>query len=500
MICIPIVASTAEEALRDLERAEQTADMTELRLDLLPRDVWATLLQKKKKPCIMTLRPEREGGHFRHDESTRIALFESLLEYNPDFIDLEWDTPPHPMESLLKRKSERTGLIVSYHNMIETPQDLEDVLKRVISRGGDVVKIVTQANDLGDNVRILNLFRKQPGRMIAFCMGPFGTPSRILTLRSGGFLTFGTLTPGKTSAAGQLTAGDLRHVYRAHQIGERTRVFGLIGDPVGHSLSPIIHNAAFQALDLDAVYVPLRVRDVDRLLWILEEIGVEGVSVTIPHKQRIVPLLNDTDEEARRLDAVNTVYRQDGQWLGTNTDADGAWKALGLQGIDHLQHKRWTILGAGGVARAVAYSAGVHGSPMSLTVVGRNQERVMGLLDHVRAIFSFPVSGVIYPGGDVNDLVHATDILVNATPVGMAPAVDETPIPPHLIEPHHVVFDTVYHPMQTRLLREARDRGAKTCSGFWMFLYQGAAQFERWTGQKAPFGLMEQRARERLAS
>ena len=256
MICIPIVASTKEEALRDLERAERAADMTELRLDLLPRDAWVTLLQRKKKPCIMTLRPEREGGRFRHDESTRIALLESLLEYNPDFIDLEWDTPPHLTGSLLKRKSERTGLIVSYHNMTETPQDLEDVLTRVISRGGDVVKIVTQANDLVDNVRMLNLLRKRSGHMIAFCMGPFGTPSRILTLRSGGFLTFGSLTPEKTSAAGQLTARDMKHVYRAHQIGPRTRVFGLIGDPVGHSLSPIIHNAAFQTLDLNAVYVP----------------------------------------------------------------------------------------------------------------------------------------------------------------------------------------------------------------------------------------------------
>ena len=499
MICIPIVAPTTEEALRDMERAEHTVDMTELRLDVLPRDAWIPLLQRRQKPCIVTLRPEREGGHFRQEEGTRIALLESLLRFTPDFIDLEWDTPPDLMGSLLRKKSEKTGVIVSYHNVTETPQNLEDVLKKVTSRGGDVAKIVTQATDLADNAQLLGLCRKRTGQIIAFCMGSFGIPSRILTLRSGGFLTFGTLSPEKASAPGQLPARDLRDTYRVHQIGRDTRVFGLIGDPIAHSLSPVIHNGAFQSLGLDAVYLPLRVRVLDRLLWILEEMGVEGLSVTIPHKERIVPLLDEADVEATKMGAVNTVYHRDGQWLGTNTDAYGAWRALTMETTD-LRHKRWMIIGAGGAARAVAYSAGLHGRPTSLTVVGRNQERVMGLLDHVRNIVNVPVSGVVYPGGDLRGPLHATDIVVNATPVGMAPAVDETPIPPDLIEPHHVVFDTVYHPMETRLLREARQRGAETRSGFQMFLYQGAAQFEHWTRQKAPLELMAKKAQERLTS
>jgi shikimate dehydrogenase len=289
----------------------------------------------------------------------------------------------------------------------------------------------------------------------------------------------------------------LKGIYRVHQITPGTRVFGLIGDPVSHSLSPNIHNAAFKAVGYDGVYVPFQVRNIGNLVQELGSLGGEGFSVTIPHKERIITLLGEVDEESRRMGAVNTVYRHDGQWFGANTDVYGAWRALEETGID-LRGKRWTIAGAGGVARAVACGVGTHGRPKSLTVLGRTRERLERFLVDFRRISSFPVRGEDLMKIDLEKVLEETDILVNGTPVGMAPAVDETPIPSHLLKPGHLVFDTIYNPIETRLLRDARKRGCRTVSGFQMFLYQGAAQFERWTGQSAPLSLMEERARAGL--
>ena len=497
MIAIPVVASTKAEALDNMERAEKMADLIEIRLDLLPREAWIPLLKRNEKPSIVTLRPTRQGGHFQGEEALRIRLLDEVLCHHPDFIDLEWDTPPDLIGSLKRRKGERTGLIISYHNFTETPPDLEIIAKEVISRGGDISKIVTQANCLADNVRILRLMGKRQGKMIAFCMGPFGTPSRILTLRAGGTMTFGALGLGKETAPGQIPASELREIYRVDQIHPGTRVFGLIGNPVSHSLSPHIHNAAFESEGCDAIYVPFQVSDVGNLIHDFGSIGVEGLSVTIPHKGHVIPLLDGVGEEARMMRAVNTVYRRDGQWLGTNTDVNGVHKALETSGID-FQKKRWTIIGAGGVARAVAYTAAVYGRPKSLTVLGRTRQRVEGMLRDMRDISPFPVAGAILAETNLRRVLEEADILVNGTPLGMSPKVEETPIPSDVLHSRQLVFDTIYNPMETRLLKEAKERGCQTISGFQMFLYQGAAQFELWTGKTAPLPLMEQKARERL--
>ena len=497
MIAIPVVASTSHEALANMERAEETADLIEIRLDLLPQDAWRPLLRRRKKPFIVTLRPTRQGGRFEGEERRRLGLLEEALCHRPAFVDLEWDTPPELIGSLLRKKAESTGLIVSYHHLSETPSDLEVITKKVTSLGGNFSKIVTQATCFADNARILRLVENHKGKMAAFCMGSFGMPSRILTLRVGGTMTFGSLGSGKESAPGQIPARILKEVYRVDQIRPETHVLGLIGNPVSHSLSPDIHNAAFQSEGCDAVYVPFQVADVTNLFRDMESIGVEGFSVTIPHKEEIVSLLDDVDEVARMMKAVNTVYRNDGRWLGTNTDVNGIQKALETSGTD-FRERRWTIIGAGGVARAIAYTATAYGRPRSLTVLGRTRQRLEGLLHDLKAASHFPLTGATLPETDLREILQKTDILVNGTPVGMLPRVDETPIPAHLLQSEHLVFDTVYNPMETRLLREARARGCQTISGLRMFLHQGAAQFERWTGKTAPLALMEQKARERL--
>ncbi|UCD72149.1 MAG: shikimate dehydrogenase [Syntrophobacterales bacterium] len=497
MICIPIVASTEQDALITMEGAESAADVIEVRLDLLPREVWTPLLKRRGKPSIVTLRPERQGGQFNGEEAERIRLLGETLAFNPSFIDVEWDTPSHLISSLLRKKGEKTTVILSYHNFEETPDNLEAILRKVNPRGGDLVKIVTHAKVFEDNMRILRFVENNAGKTIAFCMGPLGLSSRVLTLRYGGLMTFGSLEKGKESAPGQIPSRDLREIYRVHQIHRDTRVFGLLGDPVFQSLSPIIHNSAFQALGCDAVYIPFQVRSLETLLPVFLSMAVEGFSVTIPHKERIIPHLDGVDDKAKAMGAVNTVYRRDGRWLGTNTDGDGAWRAL-EEACGNLSKKRWAILGAGGAARAVAYSAGMLGCPRSLTFLGRTQERLEGLLWDMGRMFSFPVAGFILAETDLGKVFNEIDVIVNCTPIGMFPRLDETPIPSPLLRPSHLVFDTVYNPLETRLLREARVRGCRTISGLQMFLQQAVAQFELWTGKSAPLPLMEAKARERL--
>jgi shikimate dehydrogenase len=217
----------------------------------------------------------------------------------------------------------------------------------------------------------------------------------------------------------------------------------------------------------------------------------------MPHKEQILDHLNGVDVESGRMRAVNTVYRQNGQWLGTNTDVYGAWKALEGAGAE-VQGKRWTILGAGGVARAVACGVVSRGKPSALTVLGRTPKRLDRFLEDLRQVCTCPIRGAILEETDLGEVLDEAEILVNGTPVGMIPEVDRTPIPINLLNSHHLVFDTIYNPVETKLLREAKERGCRTVSGLTMFLHQGAAQFERWTGTKAPFSIMEQKARARL--
>jgi 3-dehydroquinate dehydratase / shikimate dehydrogenase len=498
MICISIVAQTSGEAHFRLEEAERIADVIELRLDLLPCEVWRDLLRKEGKPRIVTLRPLRQGGRFAKTEEERVRFLEEMLAFRPAYLDLEWDTPSHLVCKLIRKKREKTRIITSYHHLENTPVDLEEIWKKVSGVGGDLVKIVTLARTLSDNVRILELVRSHPGRTIGFCMGTIGLPSRILTLRFGGLLTYGSLAAGAESAPGQIPALDLKVLYRVKEISPNTSIYGLLGNPVSHALSPLIHNTAFQALGCDAVYIPFESPDLERLVPSLQSIGVQGLSVTIPHKEAVIPLLHDVDEKARSMGAVNTIYWNGQRWAGTNTDYFGAWGAIEESGA-RVRSRRWAILGTGGAARAVAFGAGRFGDPKSLTFVGRTPGRVDSIVKDIGRLFNFSVTGLTFPKAEFGGAMDRADIIVNCTPVGMAPGVDRVPISAGLLARDRIVFDTVYNPMETALLREARLRGCRTVSGLRMLLLQGAAQFELWTGEKAPVSLMEQMAIERLS-
>jgi shikimate dehydrogenase len=256
------------------------------------------------------------------------------------------------------------------------------------------------------------------------------------------------------------------------KINQHTDLYGVLGYPLSHSLSPALHNTAFSVTGLNAVYLAFETRDIDRCLQGMRGLGIKGMSVTLPHKSAVIPLLDEVDDRAKAIGAVNTIVNRGGRLIGYNTDAHGALHAL--EEKTQLTGKTAVVIGAGGAARAIGFilrEKGVH-----LTVVNRSRERGKALA-HALACPFIPLDGL----GE-----RTADILIHATSVGMMPHTDACLVPEHFLKPAMVVMDIIYHPMETRLLRMARDRGCETVSGLGMFIHQGAEQFRLWTGLAAP--------------
>lgn len=496
MICIPVIANTVDDVLRDMAEASQFADIIELRLDYIKNPDLKRILKRRTKPVIVTNRPTREGGKFDGSEEERIALLKLAIQLQADFIDVEHDSIQHINRDTEPRvPASKTKLIVSYHNFRETPGDLTDIYQKLNHCGADIVKIVTYANTITDNIKIYRLLQQAQAPLISFCMGEYGIISRILYKRFGSYLTFSSLQKGKESAPGQINIHELFHVYRALRQEKDTAIYGLIGNPISHSISPIIHNTLFREMNLNSIYVPFKVDNIADFIREFRELDIKGYSVTIPHKESVVNHLNAIDPMAKKIGAVNTIVNKDGQLIGYNTDCKAAIQALediiqvSATGIknDCLKGRLVTLLGAGGVARAIAFGLQERGA--QITIVNRNYERAQSLAQDVGCI-----------SREFDNLPGIkTDILINATPVGMFPVVSETPIDKDRLKPNMIVFDTIYNPIETRLLREAKTQGCKIVGGLPMFINQAAAQFELWTGVTPPPELIRKIAYKKLA-
>jgi len=276
-------------------------------------------------------------------------------------------------------------------------------------------------------------------------------------------------------------------------ISGKTKICGLIGDPVEHTMSPAMHNAAYQKLGLDYIYLPFRVKPEQLAQAVdgLRALNVRGFNVTIPHKVSVIPLLDGLDPLAEKIGAVNTVVNNDGELRGYNTDSAGFLKALLENGIEP-EGKKIVVLGAGGASRAITYA--LAGKGAQLTVLNRQLE-LDWAEDIARLIHKdLDKEVMVMELGRLAEALEGADILVNATSVGMSPAVEESPVPAQLLRPGLVVFDIVYNPIITRLLRDAGLAGARTIGGVDMLAWQGALAFEKWTGQTAPVDLMRQEA------
>ncbi len=491
MLCIPITANTNQEALQDIQKAVELADIIEVRLDYIEQpDLKELLRWRASKPIIATCRPTRESGRFDGTEEVRLGILQEALRLGADFIDVEHDSIQQLHLPQTQRKSK---VIVSYHNFKETPSDLSQIYERLSNTPADIVKIVTTAKDLLDNVKLFGLLeeanrlvQKGEGKpLIAFCMGELGYISRVLAPKYGSYLTFGSLVAGKESAPGQLTAREMLDVYHIKNINRDTAIYGLIGNPVSHSLGPYIHNTAFRELGIDAVYLAFKVENLKEFVLGFRSLNVQGYSVTIPHKEAIVPLLDGLDPLAREIGAVNTVVNRNGSLIGHNTDSTAALREL-EEAIGELKGKKVTLIGAGGAARAIAF--GLKKKDVKITLINRTEDRAKRLAQEL---------GCHYRKLDEMNQIDG-EVLINTTSVGMYPKTDATPVPPEALRPGTCVFDIVYNPLQTRLLKEAALRGCRTLDGLKMFLYQAVQQFELWTGRPAPLELMERVVRERL--
>lgn len=475
-LVIQVVAcSTTDEMRRAYLAADRRADIVELRLDAL-KDLDRIsgidrVLEARGKPKLVTVRSRQQGG--AAPQQAREPLLRRALAGGVEYLDLEFDDRDRPLLS----GGGKARRVLSHHDLSGTPSDLRALEARMRSiAGGALLKIVTLADAPGDNLRIRDLLKSaERGSLIAFCAGPKGVPSRILAPSWGSAAIYAPLRRATATAPGQVALEDLFDLYRIDRIGPRTRLLGVLGSPIAHSLSPLIHNAALRALDLDCVYLPFEATTVGEFLPLASELRVNGLSVTLPHKERILPYLDGLDEVARGVGAVNTVVKVWNRLEGLNTDVEAALAPLRRR--MRLRDARVAVMGAGGAARALVYGLRREGS--RVTLFNRTASRGRAL---ARALGARHL-----PWPRLRRF--ACDLLINATSAGMEPETDRTPIPPSWVAAP-LVYDIIYNPRKTLFLRQAREGGAEVIDGTEMFVAQAEAQFRLFTRKEAPAGLM----------
>ncbi len=484
MICVSVGRGRHQDLISQHQQlVERGAELVELRVDYIPRQVnIRRLLENRPGPVVITCRRESDGGKYNGDEAERQMLLRTAITEGADYIDLEEDIA----EGI--PRFGKTKRIISLHNFRQTPDDLEQIHQRMAALDADIVKLATMANQPGDNLRMLQLVRDAKVPTIGICMGEMGIPSRILAGKFGAPFTYATFSPERTLAPGQLSFREMVDVYRYDQIGPQTKVYGVIADPVGHSMSPLFHNTAFGYQKIDAVYVPLRVprEHLDEFFETASQWDLRGLSVTIPHKQAVLDKLTAIDAAVQGIEAANTIVLDGDQLSGYNTDCQAAMDsldaALGIDdsGDDPLQGKNALLLGAGGVAKAITY--GLRKRGMHVTIASRTLERSQQLAEQ------FDCKAVEWDHR--HGVSSNVNVLVNCTPVGMHPNVDDTPFDKHHLKPSMLVFDTVYNPERTLLVKNAREQNSKVVTGVEMFVRQAALQFKLFTSHEAPLKQM----------
>jgi 3-dehydroquinate dehydratase/shikimate dehydrogenase len=454
---------------------EQGAELVELRLDYIDGPVsLKRLLADRPGPVIVTCRRQADGGRWTGSEADRQLLLRQAIVDGVEYIDLEED-----IAGSVPRFG-KTQRIVSLHDFRRTPENLETLHARMCGLNPDIVKLATMANHPSDNFRMLKLIQASKIPTAGMCMGDIGAPSRVLCGKFGAPFTYATFSLERVLAPGQLSFQQMTEVYHYNQLNAESAVYGVMADPVGHSLSPQLHNAALQQAGINAVYVPFRVPapDLDGFLANVPEYGIRGLSVTIPHKESVLKHLTKIDGAVKAVGAANTLIFDGAEILGFNTDyraaMDSLEQAVGMEadGPNKLKGRTALILGAGGAAKAIA--AGLKRREANVVVTGRTLARAQQLAERTdcKAIEWHARHNV------------AADILVNCTPVGMHPNVDESPFDKRELKPSMVVFDTVYNPENTLLVKDARSRSCTIVTGVEMFVRQAALQFQLFTGKE----------------
>lgn len=483
MICVSIARGRHKQVMAEHRHlVEQGAQLVEIRLDYIRRQInMQRLLRDRLSPVIATCRRTEDQGKWEGTEEARLMLLRSAIADGVEYIDLEAD-----IADMIPRYG-KTQRIISMHNFRETPENLEEIHRRLAGQDADIVKLATMAHDPHDNVRMLQLVRASHIPTIGICMGEIGTPSRILAGKFGAPFTYATFHHERALAPGQLSFQQMRDIYRCDNINTDTKVYGVVADPIGHNLTAVVHNAAFRALGTNSVCVPFRIprEHLSGFLQDCRELDIAGLVVARPHRESIIHKLSKLDKAAESIDAVNSVaVRPDGTMVGYNTEYRaaimGLIKAGGIPSDQALHGKQVLVLGAGSIATSIVY--GLRHAGAEVTIASRTLARAQDLAE------KHECQAVEW---DKRHAVKA-DMLVNCTPVGMHPDVDESPYSAGQIKRNWIVVDAVYNPEQTLLVKEARNRGCKVVTGHDLFICQAALQFKLFTEQNPPWDHMRQ--------
>ena len=471
---VQTVTASDMAALRR-ERDEATdADLVELRLDFVADLDVAGALRDRRKPVIVTCRPVWEGGQFDGPEELRRQIINEAVALGADFVDVERKAEWRP-----EPQSSKTALILSDHDFTGVPDDVAARVDAMRRERPSIVKISAMPQCAADNLRLRDAARAQPSTVV-IGMGPFGRITRALPSAFGSCWTY-----AGTAAPGQYSARELASQFRVREVGPATQIFAVTGRPLDHSASPVMHSAAFRALGLDAVYVPLQATSPADALAVADDLKMRGLSVTSPLK-RGWPITLD-DEASRELGTVNTLKREAGAWLGRNVDGDGFLDAFDARGIS-LGGLRAVVLGAGGAARAVGRALKSRGC--RVTISARRHEEAVRLAQALRIEAAqaehWPPEG-------------KWDVLINATSAGTWPDVDTRPLIDSKVSAR-IVYDLVYNPDDTALLRDSRAQGALTIGGLEMLVGQAVRQSEWWTGRMPSPAVMTEAARAWIAA
>ena len=478
-ICGVVAASTAVEMAAGIRSVLRETPTVELRLDWLASNSerfkllrWVREHHPQGAVFLVTCRRKGAGGRFAGSIDDQLYGLIQAREAGCQWCDIEVETLRKLPGQSAREYSIPPRIMLSVHDFQRTPE-LTKSIHLSSHSGVDAIKIAAHARTIEDSVRLLRWARRSKD-CIAVPMGEIGLPSRILALREGSSVAYAPVAAA--TAPGQVSLHDFKHLYRAHDLNRSTQVFGVIGNPIGHSLSPLMHNSAFIAKKVNAVYLPFLVRDLRDFLSAVPELGIRGFSVTLPHKQKILKYLKDCDALAADIGAVNTVaVRRDGSLIGSNSDYVGVLGSLKKK--LNLAKSRVLVFGAGGSARAAVFALARAGA--SVVICAR---RASAARELARA-----VGGEVVPRRALR--TEYFDAVLNTTPVGMHPHAEISPL--RSGELHcRIVMDLIYRPERTKLLELAARKGIATVSGVEMFLAQGIAQWELWTKRRAPEAVM----------
>jgi 3-dehydroquinate dehydratase/shikimate dehydrogenase len=490
-ICIALGLPTPQKLMEHAQKeAEAGERFLEFRLDYLPRPedglaVIKEFLERYPDAFLLaTCRRHQNHGRYNGSIEEQFRILSAAIEAGARAIDVEIESAESTM-ARMDLLENRAQIIVSYHNYEGTPA-MEPVLKRMLKVQASAYKVVSTARKPSDNLRVLALAKAYPKTpLILLAMSEIGFPSRVLSTVLGGVYTYAAPSAAEGTAAGQVSARTLRQLFRIEKVTKPQKIFGVIADPVRHSISPAVHNRALQAKRYAGIYLPFLVSPLQLkdFFVLADKLPLSGFSVTIPHKQRVIRYLDAVDPLSKRIGAVNTVYKKAGKWRGTNTDAEGI--RVPLEKRLRVSKSSILVVGNGGTARSAAFTLSDAGARLAIT--GRNPDRVRALAKICNAEPVLPEQ--------LKDRYF--DAVVHATPLGMWPNTEACFFDGAI--PADLVFDLVYTPQETLLLKRAAEQGKATIMGLEMFLEQAARQFQLFTGETAPKAVMERAALEALA-